>query len=142
VALVERGSDRDRLTVANIHLNLKSKVPIYIQIRDQLRLMIATGELKGQVPPVRDLADELLINPNTVAKAYHELEREGYIYTQRGMGTFVSERKDSPLEESESQHAQRMVREMVTRMLDLGLTPDEIRELVDATLAISEGSFE
>ena len=137
---VERGQ-----VMVNIHLNLKSKVPIYIQIRDQLRLMIATNELKEseQMPPVRDLAAELLINPNTVAKAYHELEREGYIHTQRGMGTFVSERKEGETGGDEDAHASRMVRDMVTRLLSLGLTPDEIMELVEATLAASEKkSFE
>jgi GntR family transcriptional regulator len=125
--------------VTNIHLNLKSKVPIYIQIRDQLRLQIATGELKegGQMPPVRDLAMELLINPNTVAKAYHELEREGYIYTQRGMGTFVSDRKTIPAGSDDDAYAGRLVRDTVTRLLDLGVTPEEILELIEATLATS-----
>ena len=125
--------------VVNIHLNLRSKVPIYIQIRDQLRLMIATGELKegAQMPPVRDLASELLINPNTVAKAYHELEREGYIFTQRGMGTFVTNRDSRQSEATDDAHAKRLIRDMVTRLLDLGLSPEEIMELVEATLAIA-----
>ena len=86
--------------MANIHLNLRSKVPIYIQIRDQLRLMIATSELKEgeQMPPVRDLATDLLINPNTVAKAYHELERRG-IFTLREAWELLSavERKEKPV---------------------------------------------
>jgi GntR family transcriptional regulator len=124
--------------VTSIHLNLKSKVPIYVQIRDQLRLMIATGELKEgeQMPPVRDLAGELLINPNTVAKAYHELEREGYIRTQRGMGTFVSERR-ADQSRAGDEHANRIMRDTVTRLLDLGLTPDEILELLEAVLSTS-----
>jgi GntR family transcriptional regulator len=127
--------------MANIHLNLKSKVPIYIQIRDQLRLLIATGELSEntQMPPVRDLANELLINPNTVTKAYHELEREGYIYTQRGMGTYVSDRRSFPSRADDDAYAGRLVREMVTRLLDLGVGPEEILELVEASLATSEG---
>ena len=101
--------------------------------------MIATGELKegAQMPPVRDLAGELLINPNTVAKAYHELEREGYIFTQRGMGTFVSNRDDRQSEATDDAHAKNLIRDMVTRLLDLGLSPEEIMELVEATLAAS-----
>lgn len=120
----------------NITLDLKSKVPIYIQIRDQFRLMIATGELESekQVPPVRDLASELLINPNTVAKAYQDLEREGYIHTRRGMGTFVTERPDSAIKTIDKSHAANLVRETVTRLLDLGLDADEIRKLVEETL--------
>ena len=119
-----------------ITLDLKSKVPIYIQIRDQLRLMIATRELAGdsQVPPVRDLAADLLINPNTVAKAYQELEREGYIHTRRGMGTFVSERPDGDVKARDKSHASDLVRDMVTRLLDLGLDADQIRKLVEETL--------
>ncbi|MCX6645481.1 MAG: GntR family transcriptional regulator [bacterium] len=119
-----------------IALDLKSKVPIYIQIRDQLRLMIATGELKSetQMPPVRDLASDLLINPNTVAKAYQDLEREGYIYTKRGMGTFISERPDSEVAQRDINHASDVVREMVTRLLDMGMDADHIRRLVDETL--------
>jgi GntR family transcriptional regulator len=129
--------------MVNIHLNLKSKIPIYVQIRDQLRLMIATSELKegDQMPPVRDLANELLINPNTVAKAYHELEREGYIHTMRGMGTFVSGKKiDANV--SDDVHAAQIAREMVTRLLDLGVTPDEVRELVEAVLETRLKNFE
>lgn len=123
--------------VTRIDLDLKSKVPIYIQIRDKLRLMIATEELKPgeQMPPVRDLASELLINPNTVAKAYHELEREGYIYTQRGMGTFVSERSRGLARNHKTGHARKLVTEMLGRLLELGLNAEDIRKLVEETIA-------
>jgi len=123
-----------------INLDLKSKVPIYIQIRDQLRLLIATGELgpDSQMPPVRDLAQELLINPNTVAKAYHELENEGVIRTQRGMGTFVSGRQEPAPQEKTHAHAEQIVRDFVTRMLELGLAPEEIRKMVDDTIGSSK----
>jgi GntR family transcriptional regulator len=129
------------ITVRNITLDLKSKIPIYIQIRDQLRLMIATGELaaEAQVPPVRDLASELLINPNTVAKAYQELEREGYIQTRRGMGTFVCARGEGGLKGREINHAADLVRDMVTRLFNLGLAADEIKMLVEETLEKPEG---
>jgi GntR family transcriptional regulator len=128
-------------TVSRIELDLKSKVPIYVQIRDQLRLMIATEELKPgeQMPPVRDLAGELLINPNTVAKAYHELEREGYIHTQRGMGTFVSERSRGLARTQRTGHARQVVTDLVSRLLELGLSAEEIRRLVDETLAAPGG---
>ena len=119
-----------------ITLDLKSKVPIYIQIRDQLRLMIATGEMEpeAQMPPVRDLASDLLINPNTVAKAYQDLEREGYIHTRRGMGTFVSDRGGGEVRQKDINHATDVVREMVTRLMDLGLDAEQIRKLVEESL--------
>jgi GntR family transcriptional regulator len=114
--------------VTRITLDLKSKVPIYIQIRDQLRLLIATGELKdgSQMPPVRDLATELLINPNTVSKAYQELEREGYIETRRGMGTFVSEQSGPSTDDRDLDAGLGRTKDYLTTMLGLGFTPDEI----------------
>jgi GntR family transcriptional regulator len=123
-------------TVTNINLDLTSKVPIYIQIRDQLRLMIATGEMEAgdQMPPVRDLASELLINPNTVQKAYHDLEREGFIHTRRGMGTFVTDRPRTRSQGREKAHAEELARDFVTRLFDLGLDADEVRTLVQETL--------
>jgi len=122
--------------MSNIDLDLKSKVPIYIQIRDQLRLLIATGELKqgDQMPPVRDLAGDLLINPNTVSKAYQDLEREGYIHTRRGMGTFVTERTADEGEPVDQAHAEQMTREFVTRMSALGMNSAEIRKILDDVL--------
>jgi len=122
--------------VTKISLDLKSKIPIYIQIRDQLRLMIMTGELGPgkQMPPVRDLAIDLLINPNTVSKAYQDLDREGLIYTKRGMGTFVSEREGDSAKKLELGMANDLAMEFVGRLLDMGLSGDEIRLLVDEKL--------
>src|SRR5438132_476226 len=73
-------------------LNSKSGVPIYRQIQDQVRYGIASGLLTPgeQLPTVRSLAVELSVNPNTVIKAYSELEREGILTTEQGTGTFVS----------------------------------------------------
>ncbi len=73
-------------------MEFDGRTPIYIQIMDLIKRRIAVGELKagGQLPSVRDLARQVVVNPNTVQKAYLELEREGYVATQRGMGTFVS----------------------------------------------------
>jgi GntR family transcriptional regulator len=122
--------------VTKINLDLKSKVPIYIQIRDQIRLLIATGEWKegSQMPPVRDLAATLLINPNTVTKAYHELEREGYIFTRRGMGTFVSDKAELKSVDVNDTAATEIARDFVTRLLELGMSAGQIKALVDETL--------
>jgi GntR family transcriptional regulator len=69
-------------------------VPIYVQVKNQLRLAVERGELAGgvQVPTVRDMAVELNINANTVARVYADLEREGYLSRRRGIGTFVAGR--------------------------------------------------
>lgn len=68
--------------------------PIYVQIMDEVRRALVVGTLRPEdaLPSVRQLAVELRLNPNTVAQAYRELEREGIVYVRRGQGTFVSER--------------------------------------------------
>src|SRR6516164_6522603 len=73
-------------------LDTKSGVPIYRQIQDQVRYGIASGNLRPseQLPTVRALAVDLAVNPNTVIKAYTELERQGILTTEQGSGTFVA----------------------------------------------------
>ncbi len=72
-----------------------SGIPIYVQLKEQIKKAVATGLLTEgeQMPSVRELALQLTINPNTVAKVYQELEREGVIQTARGLGSFVAERR-------------------------------------------------
>ena len=74
-----------------IAINLTSKVPIYVQIIDQVKHMIATGELQpdDQLPTVRQLATDLRVNFNTIARAYRMLDEEGLISTQHGRGTYI-----------------------------------------------------
>ncbi len=79
-----------------IRLETTSGIPIYRQVMDQLKMQVATERLKvgERIPSVRQLALSLAVNPLTIAKAYTELEREGVIETQRGVGTFVA--RDEP----------------------------------------------
>src|SRR6516225_589381 len=74
-------------------LDPKSGVPIYRQIQDQVRYGIASGRLRPgeQLPTVRSLAVDLAVNPNTVIKAYSELERQGVLTTEQGSGTFIAQ---------------------------------------------------
>ncbi len=75
-----------------IHLSHKNGVPLYLQIVSQVKYLVASGRLRptDEVPPIRTLAEELLINPNTVARAYRELEQAGILIKKQGSGTFVS----------------------------------------------------
>ena len=75
-----------------ISINYRDSKPIYLQIKDALRRLILTGTLPagGKLPSVRSLASSLAINPNTIQRAYAELEAEGYIYSVAGRGSFVS----------------------------------------------------
>lgn len=75
-----------------IKIDISSYVPIFEQVKAQLKLRIAAHILKPDdpLPSIRELATELLINPNTVARAYREMEKEGFIYARKGRGCFVS----------------------------------------------------
>ncbi len=80
------------------HISAADGVPLYQQIVNQVKLMLASGRLKpgDELPPIRVLAQQLLINPNTVARAYRELETEGVLTKRQGAGTYVSD-QGSPL---------------------------------------------
>ena len=76
-----------------IQLNYRDTRPFYQQIKDNVRQLVVSGALKKdeKLPSVRDMAASVAINPNTIQRAYRELESEGYIYTLSGKGTFVAE---------------------------------------------------
>src|SRR5690242_6980243 len=111
-------------------------VPIYVQLMEQVKHAIETGALRPgeQLPGIRPLAEELVINPNTVAKAYRELEHEGVIELRHGAGAFVSgtARGRKP---SELRAAQAVVAAAIERLHARGLTDEEIRRLFEAELA-------
>ena len=76
-----------------IHITSSDGVPIYLQIVNQVKYLVASGRIAPgeEVPPIRALAEQLLINPNTVARAYLELERSGIVTKRQGAGTYVTE---------------------------------------------------
>lgn len=86
----------------NLHvsINTTDPRPIYVQIMDEVRRALVVGTLRPEdpLPSVRQLAADLRLNPNTVAQAYRELERDGVVHVRRGQGTFVSERTTSDAE--------------------------------------------
>jgi len=84
-----------------IKVDTSSFIPIYEQVKNQIKRQIGLGICKSDqiLPSIRDLATNLLINPNTVARAYRELEREGFIYTRKGKGCFVADLSTAMLEE-------------------------------------------
>ncbi|MEM7352636.1 MAG: GntR family transcriptional regulator [Acidobacteriota bacterium] len=87
-----------------IHISPKDGLPIYLQIVRQVRYLAASGrfEVGEKLPPVRKLAEKLLVNPNTVARAYRELETEGVLVTRRGAGVFIAG-NGSPLSRPQQQ---------------------------------------
>ena len=75
-----------------LHISTGDGLPIYLQIANQVKYLVASGRLApgDEVPPIRVLAHQLLVNPNTVARAYLELEREGVVHKRHGSGTYIS----------------------------------------------------
>ena len=112
-----------------LQLDLESKVPIYAQIEEQVRAMIAAGQLRpgDQLPTIRQLAADLRINYNTVARAYLDMDRDGVITTQRGRGTFVA---GVPDEEEMAQLREEQLHSILHASLEeaqrLGYSPDEV----------------
>lgn len=106
--------------------------PIYIQIMNLLIKQIISGELKGgeKLSSVRELSTELKVNPNTIQRSYQELEREGVVYTQRGMGTFVSEDM-KVLNELKKNMAFNAVEHFIEDMKALGFSKDEIMDIIN-----------
>lgn len=116
-----------------------SGLPVYRQIVEQVRLLVAGGVLKpgDQLPPVRDLAVELAINFNTVSKAYAELQHVGLVHSQQGRGSFIAQRV--PPEQSESQRQAALVPEVDRLLLSahrLGLDKAAIRDVVNERLEV------
>ena len=112
-------------------------VPIYLQLMEQVKHAIETGALRPgeQLPGIRPLAEELVINPNTVAKAYRELEHEGVLELRHGAGAFVSEKAQARKAPQRLRAAQSVVAAAVQRLRAGRLSDEEIRRLFEAELA-------
>jgi GntR family transcriptional regulator len=117
--------------------NPSSGVPIYLQLMEQVKHNIETGALRPgeQLPGIRPLAEELVINPNTVAKAYRELEHEGIIELRHGAGAFVSANGRAKKATDKMRAGQAAVMTTVERLRERGVTDEEIRRLFEAALA-------
>ena len=117
--------------------NAASGVPIYLQLMEQVKHAIETGALRpgDQLPGIRPLAEELVINPNTVAKAYRELEHEGVIELRHGAGAFVSGTGRAKKATDTLRAAQTIVAAAIQRLHARGVTDEEIRRLFEAELA-------
>ena len=121
--------------MAIVSVDSRDRTPIYAQLDRALRAAIATGRLSAgdQLPTVRQLAVELSVNANTVARVYAELERAGILETRRGVGTFVSA---TPAQAHPPKQHERRLRTFITRLLAdasaAGLTLDDILEGLQA----------
>jgi GntR family transcriptional regulator len=118
--------------------NPSSGVPIYLQLMERVKHAVETGALRPgeQLPGIRPLAEELVINPNTVAKAYRELEHEGVIELRHGAGAFVAANTRARKATTDRlRAAQVVVAAAIERLRAKDVTDEEIRRLFEAELA-------
>jgi len=117
--------------------NPSSGVPIYLQLMEQVKHAIETGAVRPgeQLPGIRPLAEELVINPNTVAKAYRELEHEGVIELRQGAGAFVSDKAPTKKDADRLRAAHAIVASAIEKLRARGITDDEMRRLFEAELS-------
>ncbi|MGD0463313.1 MAG: GntR family transcriptional regulator [Tepidisphaeraceae bacterium] len=111
--------------------------PIFKQIADQVRLAVATGRLKPgeQLPSVRALAERLVVNPNTIAKAYGELSREGIIDGQQGRGVFITPPRQIYTKTERLRRISPLVDALINEGLSLGFSSNELVESLQQKLA-------
>ena len=121
---------RSPSTRFRLQLDLHSGVPVYRQLIDQVRGGIASGMLSAgdQLPTVRQLAVDLAINPNTVVRAYRELELGGLLETHQGTGTFISTQKMKRTDAQRERQLAQIVGDCVSRAGAAGFTVDDLIE--------------
>jgi GntR family transcriptional regulator len=115
-----------------IHIQAQGGVPIYVQVMQQIKYLVASGRLQpgDELPSIRTLAEQLIVNPNTIARAYRELETAGVVEKRRTAGTFIAE-TGSPLARKERL---KLLKERIDQLLveafQMGFELDEVLKLV------------
>ena len=120
-----------------IRVDFESGVPIYMQLVDRIKQMVASGQLQPgqQLPTMRQLAADLRINYNTVGRAYAILDQDGVISTQQGRGTYIASRlNEEQIRRMRLDKLRSMVGQIVQEALVLGYSPQEIKDIVEEQL--------
>ncbi|MFH1923140.1 MAG: GntR family transcriptional regulator [Planctomycetota bacterium] len=113
-------------------IDTSSRLPIYRQLRNQFREAVARGTLEpdARLPSVRELSRTLVVNPNTIARVYTELEREGLLNTRPGVGVFVAQPKDELTRKVRKERLQKLLDAFLTEAVHLGFSSGEVVGLV------------
>ncbi len=121
----------------NLSIHTGSSTPIYKQITDQVRLAVATGRLTvaDQLPSVRALAEELVLNPNTVARAYADLAREGLIEARAGRGVFVIQKRKVFSRVEGRRRLEPLIDTLIGEALAMDFTPEELQAAFENKLS-------
>lgn len=114
-----------------IQLNYRDTRPIYEQVKQSIKQMVYNNLLAAdeKLPSVRELASHLAINPNTISRAYKELEQEGFLYTQSGIGTFVN--PDFKVLENQTIELYQEFDEITKKLLAIAVTPEELNKRIE-----------
>ena len=115
-----------------IQVDVRSRVPIYEQIINSIKQMSISGVLlpDEKLPSVRELAKDMTINPNTIQKAYQELERQGIIYIKRGQGTFINPDIKAKNKEEKMANLKEIISNIVVESIYLGISKEELIEII------------
>ena len=121
-----------------IILDYKDRRPIYEQVTEKLKELMLLGVLPENqpLPSVRSLAMDLSINPNTIQRAYAELERQGYTYTVKGKGSFVSE--NSEMKENKKREILQKFSEILEEAARLGISEEDLKQVIETRYGDSE----
>ena len=119
-----------------LRVDPNSRTPIYRQLAQQIRAGVATGKLafEEKLPSVRELSRTLVVNPNTIARVYTELEREGVLNTRQGLGVFVARPKAEFTRTVRRERVTQLIDTLLTEAVHLGFTAAELTSLVDERL--------
>lgn len=122
--------------VRMFQLDQKSRKSIYEQIVDNIKELILAGIIKPEekLPSVRDLSKTLTVNPNTIQKAYRELERQNYAYSVSGVGTFVSQPDNNTIDENLLKEIKMRIAKEIKELYFIGLSKEEVKKVVDDLL--------
>ena len=127
-----------------IKIDLGSYLPFYEQVKTEIRKLVMTGSLRAgeALPSIRELASELVLNPNTVARAYRELEREGLVVTQKGKGSYVAVGTSPVGRKTKEAHLRRILDKAIREARDLDVGPNDILAMFESRLARTEKDFD
>jgi len=119
-------------------IDTHSSVAVYIQIENHVQFAIASGRLKpgDQLPSVRELSESVGVNPNTVAKAYRDLEVMGLVYTRRGMGVFINKDIETKCGQDCRKRTIGRFFEVVAEAKAVGMSRKEVLTIVEASIAV------
>ena len=128
----------------NVVIGAGLSTPIYKQIADQVRLAVASGKLKvgDQLPSIRALAEDLVVNPNTVARVYADLARDGLVESRAGRGVFVTRKRNVFTREEGWRRLEPLMDAMIAEAMAMDFNPKELREAWEAKLRQWNGAKE